>query len=61
MGDGVTIDGGALARDGAVTMINDTITATQCTGSLSNTAPAIAPFTAKLTGHDQTVNTAVGA
>jgi hypothetical protein len=24
MGDGVTIDGRALARDGAVTMINDT-------------------------------------
>jgi hypothetical protein len=61
MGDGVTIDGRALARDGAVTMINDTITATQCTGSLSNTAPAITPFTAKLTGRNQTVHTTVGA
>lgn len=61
MGDGVTIDGRALARDGAVTLVNDTITATRCTGSLSNTAPAVTPFTAKLTGRNQTVNTAVGA
>jgi hypothetical protein len=61
MGDGVTINGRALARDGAVTMINDTITAPQCTGSLSNTSPAITPFTAKLTGLNQTVHTAVGA
>lgn len=40
IGDGVTINGRALARDGAVTLVNDTITTPQCAGSLSNTAPA---------------------
>jgi hypothetical protein len=61
MGDGVTIDGRALARDGAVTLINDTVSTPQCVGSLSNTAPAIAAFTAGLTGRNQTVMTTVGA
>jgi Ice-binding-like/WxL domain surface cell wall-binding len=61
MGDSVTIDGRALARDGAVTLINDTVSVPQCAGSLSNTAPAITPFTAGLTGRNQTVTTAVGA
>jgi hypothetical protein len=61
IGDGVTIEGRALARDGAVTMINDTVTAAHCAGPLSNTAPAIAPFDATLTGLTQTVHTAVGA
>jgi hypothetical protein len=61
IGDGVTIDGRALARDGAVTLINDTVTAAQCAGSLSNTAPPITAFTAQLTGRDQTVRTTVGA
>jgi hypothetical protein len=61
LGDSVTIDGRALARDGAVTMINDTVTAAACTASMSNTAPPITAFNAKLTGHDQTVNMRVGA
>jgi hypothetical protein len=61
MGDGVTIDGRALARDGAVTMINDMVTPARCAGSLSNTAPAIASFEATLTGLTRTVRTAVGA
>ncbi|MDX6690313.1 MAG: hypothetical protein QOG15_1770 [Solirubrobacteraceae bacterium] len=61
MGDGVTIDGRALARDGAVTMINDSVTTPRCAGPLSNTAPAITPFDARLTGLTQTVRTSVGA
>ena len=61
MGDGITIDGRALARDGAVTMINDTVRVARCAGLLSSTAPAIAPFEATLTGLTQTVRTAVGA
>jgi hypothetical protein len=60
MGDSVTIDGRALAVGAAVTTINDTVTAQSCAGSLTNTAPAIAPFTAKLTGLNQTVSTALG-
>ena len=35
-------------------------TGTLSAGSLSDTAPVIAPFTATLTGDNQTVNTAVG-
>jgi Ice-binding-like/WxL domain surface cell wall-binding len=61
MGDGVTIDGRALARDGAVTMINDAVTVPHCSGPLTNTAPAIAPFAATLTGLTRTVHTTVGA
>jgi hypothetical protein len=61
IGDGVTINGRALARDGAVTLINDTVNSAQCAGSLSNTAPPIAAFTAGLTGLNQTVRTTVGA
>jgi hypothetical protein len=61
MGDGVTIAGRALARDAAVTMINDTVVAAQCTTSMSNTAPPITAFSAKLTGRNQSVNTPVGA
>jgi Ice-binding-like len=61
MGDGVTINGGAFARDGAVTLINDTITAAQCSGTLSNTAPPITPFTLKLSGLNSTVHADVGA
>lgn len=63
VGAGVTIDGRVLARDGAVTLDNDTITAppTCAAGSLSNTAPAIAPFEATLTGVTRTVHAAVGA
>jgi hypothetical protein len=61
MGDSVTVNGRALARDGAVTLINDTVTNTQCAGSLSNTAPTIAPFGLKLTGFNQTVHTTLGA
>jgi hypothetical protein len=60
MGDGVTIDGRALARDGAVTMINDTVSAGHCTSVTSSTAPAITPFTTKLTGLSQTVRTTLG-
>jgi hypothetical protein len=61
IGGGVTIDGRALARDGAVTMDNDTVTTPHCTTSMSITAPPIAPFSAMLTGRNQTVSTAVGA
>ena len=60
MGDGVTIAGRALARDGAVTMINDTVTTPHCTTSMSIAAPPITAFSAKLTGRNQTVITAVG-
>jgi hypothetical protein len=49
-------------RDAAVTLgSQDTVTAPQCIGPLSNTAPAIASFTARLTGLDQTVHTTLGA
>ena len=34
MNDGVTLNGRALARNGAVTLINDTITAPHCAGEL---------------------------
>ena len=62
VGAGVTIHGRALARDGAVTMDNDTVSVPPCAaGSLSNTAPAIAPFAVTLTGLTQTVHAAVGA
>jgi hypothetical protein len=62
VGAGVAIDGRALARDGAVTLDNDTVTVRPCAvGSLSNTAPAIAPFAATLTGVTRTVHAAVGA
>jgi hypothetical protein len=62
MGDGVSIEGRALARDGAVTMTNDTVSVPACAaGSLSNTAPAITAFAATLTGATQTIHTAVGA
>jgi Ice-binding-like/WxL domain surface cell wall-binding len=60
MGDGVTIDGRALARDGAVSMINDTVSAANCTTLMSSSAPTITPFTTKLTGLSQTVSTTVG-
>jgi hypothetical protein len=60
MGNGVTIDGRALARDGAVTMINDTVSAADCTTLMSSTAPTITPFTTNLTGLSQTVSTTVG-
>jgi Ice-binding-like/WxL domain surface cell wall-binding len=60
MVDGVTIDGRALARDGAVTMINDAVSAAHCTTLTSSTAPTITPFTTKLTGLNQTVSTTVG-
>ena len=61
VGAGVTINGRALARDGAVTLDNDAVSLSPCAGSLSNTAPAIAPFAATLTGLTQTVHAAVGA
>jgi hypothetical protein len=61
IGAGVAIDGRALARDGAVTMDTDAVTAPDCAGPLSNTAPVIAPFSATLTGLMQTVRTGVGA
>jgi hypothetical protein len=61
MDDGVTVDGRALARDGAVTMIGDTVTVPHCTNVLSVTAPPITAFSATLTGSTQTVHTGVGA
>ena len=42
MNDGVTLNGRALARNGAVTLINDTITAAHCAGA-SWTSPARCP------------------
>src|SRR6202161_4149380 len=45
-----------LAAQSATTSATGTLSA----GSLSNTAPVIAPFTATLTGDNQTVTTAVG-
>lgn len=61
VGAGVTVDGRALARDGAVTLDSDTISVSQCAGWLSNTAPAIMPFAATLAGLTQTAHAAVGA
>jgi ice-binding like protein/putative surface cell wall-binding protein len=61
MGDAVTLDGRALANTGAVTMINDAVTVAGCAGSLSNTAPAVTPFSAKLTGLTRTLHTELGA
>ena len=63
VGAGVIIHGRALARDGAVTLDNNTVTAPPpCpAGALSNTAPAIMPFAATLTGVTRTVHAAVGA
>jgi len=57
---GVALNGRLLARDGAVTLSNDNVAVSLCAG-LSNTAPAIAPFSATLTGASQTVHAAVGA
>jgi hypothetical protein len=62
LGAGMTIAGRALARDGDVTMDSTTITIPSCAGGpLSNTAPAIEPFSAQLTGLTQTVQVAVGS
>ena len=62
VGADATIHGRALARDGAVTLDSDTVSVSPCAaGSLSNTAPAIIPFAATLTGLTQTVYAAVGA
>ena len=61
MGATVTIDGRALARDAAVTLINDTVIAAPCTTTLTSTAPAITPFSTQLTGLNQTVDTGIGA
>lgn len=61
VGAGATIHGRALARDGAVSLDSDTVSVSQCAGSLSNTAPAITPFAATLTGLTQTVHAPVGA
>jgi hypothetical protein len=61
IGDSVTVNGRALARDAAVTLINDTVTVTPCAGSLSITAPAVTAFSVKLTGFNQTVHAALGA
>lgn len=59
-GDAVTLVGRALARDAAVTLSNDAVSVAHC-AARSNTAPAIAPFSATLTGTTQTVHAAVGA
>jgi hypothetical protein len=61
VGSDVTLDGRALARDGAVTMDTDTVTTPECAGTLLETAPSIAPFETTLTGVTRTVHTAVGA
>jgi hypothetical protein len=60
LGSALTLEGRALARDAAVTIVDDTVTVPQC-DLLTNTAPTIAPFSAKLTGVDQMVSTTVGA
>jgi hypothetical protein len=57
---GVAVNGRLLARDGAVTLSDDSVAVSHC-AALSNTAPAIAPFDATLTGAAQTVLTTVGA
>jgi Ice-binding-like len=41
MGDSVTVAGRALARDGAVTMINDTVATAPCTTAVSDAAPGL--------------------
>jgi hypothetical protein len=61
MGDTVTIDGRALARDAAVTMTTDTINAAPCTAAVASTTPPITAFSTQLSGLNQTVNTGVGA
>jgi Ice-binding-like/WxL domain surface cell wall-binding len=61
MGADVTIDGRALARDAAATMIGDSVNAAPCTTTVSSITPPIAAFSAQLTGLDQTVYTGVGA
>ena len=40
MNDGVTLDGRALARNGAVTLINDTITRSTCAAAAPTATPA---------------------
>jgi Ice-binding-like len=61
MGADVTIDGRALARDAAVTMINDTVNAAPCTTTVSSITPPITAFSTQLTGRNQTITTGVGA
>jgi hypothetical protein len=39
--EGVTVDGRLLARNGAVTLINDTINASQCTASVPDTGSTL--------------------
>jgi len=46
MADGVTLDGRALARNGEVTMINDTITRASCAAPAPTDAPTPAATTA---------------
>jgi len=59
---GSVVNGRLLARDGAVTLTDDTVSAAYCAaGELSTTAPAIKPFSATLTGVNQTIHVALGA
>ena len=43
MSEGVTVDGRALARNGAVTLINDKITAAHCATTTGTTPPGTTP------------------
>jgi hypothetical protein len=62
IGGGVTIAGRALARDGAVTMDNDTVTTPHCATSMSTldiVAPQITNLSATLTGAPLPLDTPV--
>jgi Ice-binding-like len=62
IGANVTIDGRALARDGAVTMDSgDMVNAAECTSSVSSIPPPITAFSTQLTGRNQTITTDIGA
>jgi hypothetical protein len=50
LNNGVTLDGSALARNGSVTLINDTITAAQCASPVTTTGTGSGSGTGTTTG-----------
>ncbi len=66
LNDSVTVHGRALARNGAVTLINDTFVSPTCAGTAggggttATTAPATTPTTAPATGGGTTTGTTPG-